>query len=103
MNGCLCCTVREDLAVVLNKLFKRGKNRSKLDGIVTLIDAKHIEQHIEEEKTGGPGNGSLKQVACADRILLNKMDLMSEADLDRIESRLRAINDFALIQRCCNS
>ena len=79
------------------------KEFARLDGIVTLIDAKHIEQHLDEEKLGGPGNGSLEQVTFADRILLNKSDLVEAADLDRIEMRLRAINDFAPIQRCCKS
>ena len=43
------------------------------------------------------------QVAFADRMLLNKTDLVSEADLTRVEARLRAINSFAPIVRCCKS
>jgi G3E family GTPase len=74
-----------------------------LDGIVTLVDAKHIEQHLDEKKKEGAVNESLSQVAFADRILLNKTDLVTEADLTRVEGRLRAHNRFAPIQRCTKS
>merc|ERR1719408_921939 len=132
MNGCICCTVRQDLIVVLNKLAKRiaagtlkldgiviettgmadpapvaqtffvddtVKDFARLDGIITLVDAKHIEQHLDEEKPEGAENESVEQVAFADKILLNKTDLVTEADLERVESRLRQINQFAPIQR----
>jgi G3E family GTPase len=79
------------------------KSFFRLDGIVTLVDAKHIEQHLDEETPEGTGNESVEQVAFADRMLLNKTDLVTEADLLRIEGRLRAINEFAPIQRCMNS
>jgi G3E family GTPase len=75
----------------------------RLDGIVTLVDAKHIEQHLDEEKPEGAENESVEQVAFADRMLLNKTDLVSEADLERVEKRLRAINAFAPIIRTCQS
>jgi len=73
---------------------------ARLDGIVSLIDAKHIEMHLDAEKPEGAENEAVEQVAFADRLLLNKIDLVSEADLERIEARLRAINQFAPIQRC---
>ena len=73
---------------------------ARLDGIVTLVDARHIEQHLDEEKPEGAENEAVEQVAFADRLLLNKVDLVSEADLGRVEARLRAINRFAPIQRC---
>jgi G3E family GTPase len=72
----------------------------RLDGIVTLIDAKHIEQHLDAEMPDGAANESIEQVAFADRMLLNKTDLVTEADLLRVEGRLRSINEFAPIQRC---
>eukprot|EP00310_Coccolithus_braarudii_P023490 CAMPEP_0183338848 /NCGR_PEP_ID=MMETSP0164_2-20130417/5993_1 /TAXON_ID=221442 /ORGANISM="Coccolithus pelagicus ssp braarudi, Strain PLY182g" /LENGTH=412 /DNA_ID=CAMNT_0025508761 /DNA_START=37 /DNA_END=1275 /DNA_ORIENTATION=- len=136
MNGCICCTVRQDLIVVLNKLSKRIKSGklkldgiliettgmadpapvaqtfyvdddvksfARLDGIVTLIDAKHIEQHLDEEKPEGSENEAVEQVAFADRMLLNKIDLVSEEDLVRVEARLKGINKFAPIQRCQQS
>jgi G3E family GTPase len=74
-----------------------------LDGIVTLVDAKHIEQHLDEEKPEGAENESVEQVAFADRMLLNKTDLVSETDLERVEERLRGINAFAPIIRTCQS
>jgi len=136
MNGCICCTVRQDLIVILNKLGKRIKAGAlkldgvviettgmadpapvaqtffvddevkasfRLDGIVTLVDAKHIEQHLDEEKPEGAENESVEQVAFADRMILNKTDLVSEEDLVRIEARLKSINKFAPIVRSCQS
>ena len=133
MNGCICCTVRQDLIVVLAKLAKRVqsgklhldgiiiettgmadpapvaqtffvddmvKSFARLDGIVTLVDAKHIEQHLDEEKPEGAENEAVEQVAFADRILLNKTDLVEEADLVRIEARIKSMNAHALVQRC---
>jgi len=136
MNGCICCTVRQDLIVVLNKLAKRiasGKLHldgiliettgmadpapvaqtffvddqvkafARLDGIVTLVDAKHIEQHLDEEKAEGAENEAVEQVAFADRMLLNKTDLVTEEDLVRVEKRLRSLNGFAPIMRTLRS
>mmetsp|Transcript_30630 Transcript_30630/g.89460 ORF Transcript_30630/g.89460 Transcript_30630/m.89460 type:complete len:429 (+) Transcript_30630:40-1326(+) len=133
MNGCICCTVRQDLITVLSKLAKRvasGKLKldgiviettgladpapvaqtffvddavkafARLDGIVTLIDAKHIELHLDEEKPEGAENEAVEQVAFADRILLNKTDLVPEAELPAIEERLRKLNPSATIFRC---
>jgi G3E family GTPase len=75
----------------------------RLDGIVTLIDAKHIEQHLDAAPDQGASNESIEQVAFADRMLLNKTDLVEEADLVRVEARLRGINEFAPIERCTKS
>jgi len=72
---------------------------ARLDGIITLVDAKHIEAHLDEEKPEGAENEAVEQVAFADRLILNKTDLVSETDLLRVEARLRAINKFAPIQR----
>lgn len=77
---------------------------ARLDGIVTLVDAKHVEQHLDEKKADGVTNESVQQVAFADQLLLNKVDLVpSEKDLARIETRLRNINAFAPIRRCTRS
>ena len=67
------------------------------------VDAKHIEQHLDEEKPEGAENEAVEQVAFADRMMLNKVDLVSEEDLQRVEGRLRALNAFAPIQRCQQS
>ena len=76
---------------------------ARLDGIVTLVDAKHIEQHLDEEKPEGAENEAVEQVAFADRMLLNKTDLVSHEDLKRVEGRLRKINAFAPIFQTCQS
>jgi len=133
MNGCICCTVRQDLISVLEKLARRVragtlkldgiiiettgmadpapvaqtffvdemvKEFAKLDGIVTLVDAKHIEQHLDDVKAEGVENEAVEQVAFADRLLLNKTDLVTEDDLVRVEARLKSINAVAPILRC---
>mmetsp|Transcript_2352 Transcript_2352/g.8168 ORF Transcript_2352/g.8168 Transcript_2352/m.8168 type:complete len:481 (-) Transcript_2352:368-1810(-) len=133
LNGCICCTVRQDLIAILNKLRQRVRSGklhldgiviettgmadpapvaqtflahakirgfARLDGIVTLVDAKHIERHLDAVKPEGVVNEAVAQVAFADRLLLNKTDLVTEADLARIEARLRGINAFAPIRRC---
>jgi len=75
---------------------------ARLDGIVTLVDAKHVEQHLDVVCEGAV-NEAAAQVGFADRLLLNKVDLVDEVDLERVENRLRAINAFAPIQRCTRS
>ena len=135
MNGCISCTVRQDLVVVLDKLAKRVQSGTlkldgiviettgmadpapvaqtffvepkvaafaRLDGIITLVDAKHIIQHLDEEKPEGAENEAVEQVAFADRLILNKIDLVNEdeAALRQVEGRLRDINKFAPIIRC---
>jgi G3E family GTPase len=76
---------------------------ARLDGVVTMVDAKHIEQHLDEVKPEGVVNEAASQIAFADRLLLNKTDLVEESDLERIEARLRGVNQFAPIQRCSHS
>ena len=83
----------------------------RLDGICTVVDARHIMQHLDEEKPEGVENESVEQLAFADRILLNKVDLVEkdksiknkEAALRKIEARIRAINSAAPIFRCKQS
>lgn len=47
-----------------------------VDAVVTLVDAKHIERQLDEPKPEGVDNEALKQIAYADRIVLNKTDLV---------------------------
>merc|ERR1712050_90205 len=76
----------------------------RLDGILTLVDAKHIIQHLDDEKPEGVENEAVEQIAFADRILLNKCDLVeSEEDLQEVEKRIRAINEKVPIKRTTNS
>merc|ERR1712228_1082845 len=76
----------------------------RLDGIITLVDAKHIIQHLDDEKPEGVENEAVEQIAFADRILLNKCDLASDqSDLDKVEKRIRSINEGVPIKRTTNS
>ena len=132
MNGCICCTVRGDLTVALDNIYHRIKDfdgvliettgladpapvaqtffvdekvveRYKLDGIITVVDAKHIIQHLDDEKPEDVENESVEQIAFADRIMLNKIDLVDEEQLQNVESRIKSINNFAPIFRTQNS
>jgi G3E family GTPase len=124
-NGCVCCSVRGDLIRILGRLLKRKdrldgiliettglanpapvaqtffsddemRSAFRLDAIVTVVDARHVTQHL------AAGDESVKQLAFADVILLNKTDLVSPAELDELEARIRRINSVAKIQRAVN-
>ena len=132
MNGCICCTVRGDLTELLDDMYDRIKDfdgvliettgladpapvaqtffvdekiveRYKLDGIITVVDAKHIIQHVDEDKPEGVENEAVEQLAFADRIMLNKIDLVSDEELEAVEGRIRSINRFAPIYHTENS
>ena len=132
MNGCICCTVRGDLTEVLENMYDRIKDfdgviiettgladpapvaqtffadervsdKYNLDGIITVVDAKHIEQHLDDEKPEGVENESVEQLAFADRIMLNKIDLVNDQELATVEARIKSINGFAPIFRTENS
>ncbi|MGE0597754.1 MAG: GTP-binding protein [Hyphomonadaceae bacterium] len=126
-NGCVCCTVRGDLIRIIEGLMKRqsaaGKGRfdailvettglakpapvaqtffvdadvrakTKLDAIVTVADAKHLPRQLGETEEAA------EQIAFADVILLNKTDLVSPPELDKIERAIRAINPSARLHR----
>mmetsp|Transcript_1627 Transcript_1627/g.3540 ORF Transcript_1627/g.3540 Transcript_1627/m.3540 type:complete len:388 (-) Transcript_1627:328-1491(-) len=128
MNGCICCTVRGDLVQALKRLYQKVKSfdavliettgladpapvaqtffvddfiseKYKLDGIVTVVDSKHCMEHLEEEKPEGVENEAVEQVAFADRILLNKTDLVEAAQLEELEKKIKSINSNAEIFR----
>ena len=132
MNGCICCTVRGDLTEVLDRMYDRIKDfdgviiettgladpapvaqtffvdervvdHYKLDGIITVVDAKHVIQHLEDEKPEGVENETVEQLAFADRIMLNKIDLATEEELQNVEKKIKGINGFAPIFRTENS
>lgn len=72
----------------------------EIDAVLTVCDAKHIIQHLDEEKPKDVENEAVEQVAFADRILLNKIDLIEDpSKLDEIEKRIKQINKYADIQR----
>ena len=119
-NGCVCCvaTARADLLRILEKLLARREKYdyilvetsgladptpvaqtffvneqvmtgTLLDAIVTLVDARHAE--LKDE--------ALNQVVIADRVILNKTDLVSDEELGDVERRVRALNATAPILR----
>merc|ERR1711953_1395721 len=76
----------------------------RLDGILTLVDAKHLIQHLDDEKPEGVENEAVEQITFADRILLNKCDLVEdEAELLEVERRIKVINAKVPIERTINS
>lgn len=74
-----------------------------LDGILTVVDSKHIVGQLQEEKPQGAVNEAVEQIAFADRILLNKTDLVDELALEKVESEIRRINNTAAIRKTQNS
>ncbi|MFM8272194.1 MAG: CobW family GTP-binding protein [Gemmata sp.] len=124
-NGCICCTVRGDLIRILGNLMKRRdkfdyiliettgmadhgpvaqtffmddevQSKTAIDGIVTLVDAKHVLLHWDSHEVQ-------EQIAFADVILLNKTDLVTGAELDKLEKLIRKMNATAKIYRTKNA
>jgi G3E family GTPase len=135
-NGCICCSVKDDLIVTLERLLERRDRfdyiivettgmanpgplastffildpamecQLRLDGIVTVVDAKHVVQHLNDDRDHleeGACNETLLQIAYADRMLLNKVDLVTDQELESIETTLQNINSIATITRTCRS
>ena len=121
-NGCVCCTVRGDLIRIIEGLMKRKgrfdailvettglakpapvaqtffvdadvKAKTKLDAIVTVVDAKHAAAQLETSEEAA------EQVAFADVILLNKTDLVSKDELAALERRIHGVNPTARVHR----
>jgi len=91
-----------DPAPVCQSFFVEDKIAKKfeIDAVLTVVDAKHIIQHLDEVKPKDVENEAVEQVAFADRIMLNKIDLVpKEEDLQEIEKRIKAINKYAEIMR----
>ena len=63
-----------------------------LDAIVGLVDAKHIEQHLDDIRYDGIDNQAVDQIVSADRIIVNKVDLVDDATVERIKGRVRELN-----------
>jgi G3E family GTPase len=124
-NGCICCTVRGDLIRIIGNLMKRChqfdhlviettgladpapviqtffvdedlRDKIALDAVVTVVDAKHIQQHWDADE-------AQEQIAFADVILLNKTDLVSPQELDQLQSKIQGMNKMAKIYRTQNS
>ena len=127
-NGCVCCSVRGDLVRTFGMLVARRKefdaiiiettgladpapivftfnsnaliqDNYRIDSIVCLVDAKHINIHLDDVKPDGNINEAEHQIAFSDRILLNKTDLVTKEELVDVEDRIRSMNSFATIIR----
>ena len=70
-----------------------------LDAIVTLIDSRHIEQHLDDVRYDGINSQAVDQIVSADRIIVNKVDLVDEETVGRIERRIRKFNQRSEIDR----
>lgn len=120
-NGCICCTVRGDLIRIIGNLMRRRNKfdhlliettgladpgpviqtffmdedihrQVALDAVVTVVDAKHVQQHWGDREV-------LEQIGFADVILLNKTDLVTEAELAELEAKIKNLNILARIDR----
>ena len=125
-NGCICCSVRGDLLRILGRLMKRKDRLDgiliettgladpgpvaqtfftddemraafRLDAIVTLVDARHVLQHLDDSPE------VKKQIGFADVLILNKTDLAAPAELDALEARIRRMNGAARLLRARNA
>jgi G3E family GTPase len=72
------------------------RDQIQLDAVVTVVDAKHIWEHWEADE-------AQEQIAFADVILINKIDLVAPEQLDELEKRIRAMNAMAKIYRTRNT
>ena len=125
-NGCICCTIREDLRETLQLLAAKKRKglldfervgiettgladpgpvvqtffmddeiaeSYLLDSIITLVDAKHAPQQLNDRQE------ARRQVGFADRIFISKADLVSEEETDALIHRLKHMNPRAPIQK----
>ncbi|KAL0371947.1 UNVERIFIED_CONTAM: COBW domain-containing protein 1 [Sesamum calycinum] len=70
----------------------------KLDGVVTLVDSMNAIKHLNEVKPRFVVNEAVEQIAYADRIILNKIDLVTEAEVEELKKRIKLINGMAQIK-----
>ncbi|UNS95449.1 GTP-binding protein [Streptomyces tubbatahanensis] len=82
-------------------------SRFRLDAVVTLVDAGHVTPHLDAWDAGehhtGPGRQVADQIAVADRVVVNKTDLVEAAELDALLARLRGINATAGLVTSCHA
>jgi G3E family GTPase len=120
-NGCICCTVRGDLVRIIGNLMRRRDKfdrliiettgladpapviqtffmdedvqaQTHLDAVVTMVDAKHIEQHWDATEVQ-------EQIVFADVLAINKVDLIDASQRDQLEQRIRTMNGMAKVYR----
>ena len=125
-NGCLCCTVRGDLIETIARLQERNaeldailiettgladpapvastffvsdaiRASTRLDAFVTVVDAVNLKQNLAQSTE------AQEQLAFADIVLVNKIDLVSEEAAVRVERQVRSLNPLARIHRSTNA
>ena len=125
-NGCICCTVRGDLIRILGGLMRRKgrfdgiivettglanpapvaqpffvdedvRAKTRLDAIVTVVDAKTLPDRLADSAEAAA------QIAFADVIVLNKVDLVSPDELAAVEASVRRINRTARLHHATRS
>jgi len=128
-KGCICCNVRGDLIRILKDLIVKLNKREiqlsriiiettglanpapviqtflmdevmsfwfEIDSVCTVVDARHLPFHLNEEEVQ-------EQIAFADLIVINKIDLISSQDLKDLKLRLKKMNATAEIISTTNS
>ncbi|WP_395664589.1 CobW family GTP-binding protein [Methylocella sp.] len=124
-NGCVCCTVRGDLIRIIEGLLKRKgrfdaiivettgladpapvaqtffvdedvRAAARLDAVVTVADAKFLLSRLDDSPE------AKNQIAFADVIVLNKIDLVPPDEARFVEERIHAINPYAKIHKARN-
>ncbi|WP_035532190.1 CobW family GTP-binding protein [Halobacillus kuroshimensis] len=129
-SGCICCNVRKDIVDTLSMLaisreekmiefdriiiettgladpapvvqtFLMDKEMVEdyyIDAVCTLVDARHISNHLDQQ------GEAINQIAFADVILVNKVDLITQDQLTDLRNRLESINPTASQKICENS
>jgi G3E family GTPase len=120
-NGCICCTINDDLVQAVYKVLERSekvdylvvettgladplpvaltflgtelRDMTRLDSIITMVDCAHFSLDLFNSQA------AYSQIAYGDIIVLNKTDLVDEADVDALEIRIRDIKKDARIIR----
>nr|CAD1837923.1 unnamed protein product [Ananas comosus var. bracteatus] len=128
-NGCVCCTVKHSLVQALEQLVQRKERLDhillettgladpaplasvlwlddqlesavRLDSIITVVDAKNLKMQLDEHRNSTSFPEAFLQIAFADVVILNKIDLVSDRDhLEDLESEIRNINSLATVIR----
>ncbi|ELR96280.1 GTP-binding protein [Gloeocapsa sp. PCC 73106] len=124
-NGCVCCTINNDLVEAVYKVLEREekidymvvettgladplpvaltflgtelRDMTRLDSIVTLVDCENFSLDLFNSEA------AYSQITYGDIIILNKVDLVDEADVDRLELRIKDIKSGARILRTTKS